>query len=193
MTELEIINSMLAVQGESKVTSAESLHPSVVNARDVLQRVNTAVQSSGWFFNTERNRPLHPDISGKVLVPEGTLKLEASVERGQYIVRGDVLYDIKNFTSIIGKTVLVNRIARIDYSDMPESAAEYIRAYAVYEFFVQEDGEGTKHQALYEARKVARARLYTEHVQWQRSNQLHSPRSIAARLPFRTGYFNGGL
>lgn len=184
MTELNIINSMLAVHGESKVTSAESLHPSVVAARDVLDRVNTAVQTSGWFFNTEYDRPLHPDVSGKVLVPEGTLKLEGSVERGQFVQRGSVLYDLKNFTSGIGRVVYVNRVARIAYEELPESAAEFIRASAVYEFFVQEDGEGSKHQALFAARDAARARLYREHVSWQNSNPLNSPRSIAARLPY---------
>ena len=70
-------------------------------------------------------------------------------------------------------------------------AAEYIRAKAVYEFFLEEDGEGTKTQAL--AQAVAEAYMYlkSEHIKWQKTNSLRSPRAL--RVMFTRSASRGGV
>lgn len=184
MTELEIINSMLAQVGESPVTSAESLHPSVVSAKNVLKNVNTAEQGRGWYFNTERNRVLLPNTTGEVLVPPGTLLIDSEDPDDKLVQRGRVLYDNKNFTTIINRPVKVRRIVRVDYEDLPPTAAEYIRAQAVYKFFVEEDGEGNKYAALLSDVQNAYARLNAEHIRVVGSNALSAPRVREAMYPF---------
>ena len=176
--ELDIINSMLAGVGESSVTSAESLHPSCVAAKAVLRRVDRAIQGRGWYFNTALDQVLQPNSVNEILVPEGTLSLSATDEDTDVVQRGRVLYDIKNHTSEFSSAVSVRRIMRVDFDALPPVAAEYIRAKAVYAFFLEEDGEGTKVQAL--AADVAEAYMYlkAEHIKWQKTNSLRSPRAM---------------
>lgn len=186
MTELDIINSMLAQVGEAPVTSAESLHPSVVSAKNVLKNVNAAEQGKGWYFNTERNRVLLPNTTGEILIPTGTLVLDSEDADDKLIMRGRVLYDNKNFTTIINRPVKVMRIVRVDYEDLPPTAAEYIRAQAAYKFFVEEDGEGNKYAALLNDVQMAYARLNAEHIRIVGSNALVAPRVREALYPYVT-------
>ena len=176
--ELDIINSVLAGVGESAVTSAESLHPSCVAAKAVLRRVDKAIQGRGWYFNTELAQILQPNAAKEILVPEGTLSIQATDEGVDVVQRGRVLYDIQNKTTEFESAVSVRRIARVQFDYLPPQAAEYIRAKAVYEFFLEEDGEGTKTQAL--AQAVAEAYMYlkSEHIKWQKTNSLRSPRAL---------------
>lgn len=170
MKELEILTSMLATLGERGPTAVDSLHPYVVAARDVLTRVNRTEQGYGWYFNTERNRVFQPNGAGEILIPENTLTFVCKTHPGRFVLRDRVLYDMQNFTTLINEAVIADRVALIDYEQLPPMAAEYIRAAAVYDFFVQEDGEGTKHAAILSARDRARSQLYRAHVHWQQSN-----------------------
>lgn len=176
--ELDIINSMLAAVRESAVTSAESLHPSCVAAKAVLARVNKAVQGIGWYFNTELAQILQPNSASEIVVPDGTLSIQATEMDIDVVQRGRVLYDIKNRTTEFSDAVSVRRISKVDLDYLPPQAVEYIRAKAVYEFFVEEDGEGTKVQAL--SRAVIEAYMYlkSEHIKWQKTNSLMSPRAL---------------
>lgn len=176
--ELDIINSMLAGVGESSVTSAESLHPSCVAAKAVLHRVDKAIQGRGWFFNTELNQVLHPNSVQEIIVPDGTLSISATEEDIDVVQRGRILYDIKNHTSNFSTSLSVRRVLRVAYDMLPPVAVEYIRAKAVYAFFLEEDGEGTKVQAL--VADVAEAYMYlkSEHIKWQKTNSLRSPRAL---------------
>lgn len=187
--ELDIINSMLAGVGESGVTSAESLHPSCVAAKTVLRRVDRAIQGRGWYFNTEIGQVLQPNTVNEILVPEGTLSIRAIDPDIDVVQRGRVLYDIKNHTTQFSSAVSVRRIARLDYDYLPPQAVEYIRTKAVYEFFLDEDGEGTKIQALRLAVTEAYAQLNAEHLRWQKSNSLQSPRAL--RVMFTRGTSRG--
>lgn len=186
MTEVQIINSMLAAVGESPVTSAESQHPSVVSARNVLARVNDAEQSKGWYFNTERNRTLLPNSVGEILIPPDTLYIDSEDPQDELVSRGRVLWDNKNFTTIINRAVQVRRIARIAYEDLPPVAAEYIRICAVYEFFVEEDGEGSKYTALLTTKQAAYEALRGKHISHKGKNALLGPQALSVMYPFRT-------
>lgn len=186
MTEVQIINSMLAVVGESPVTSAESQHPSVVSARNVLARVNDAEQSRGWYFNTERDRILLPNSVGEILIPPDTLYIDSEDPNDELVPRGRVLWDNKNFTTIINREVRVRRIARIAYEDLPPVAADYIRICAVYEFFVEEDGEGSKYTALLSSKAAAYEVLRAKHVSHKGKNALRSPQALSVMYPFHT-------
>lgn len=183
MTELEIINSMLASIGVNRVTSVESLHPSAISARSVLRRVDKYVQAKGWYFNETRNVLLSPTSAGEILIPTGTLSIDSEDPSQKLIPRGRVLYDMQNKTQFFTAPVRVRLVLRIDIESLPELAAECIRTAAVYEFFVEQDGEGDKLNVLNAAKVEARAMLNREEIKWKGVNALESPRALSVLSP----------
>ena len=183
MTELEIINSMLAAIGVNKVTSVESLHPSAIAARDVLKRVNKYIQARGWYFNEVRNLTLLPNSANEIIVPTNALSIDSEDIEQKVVPRGRVLYDMQRNTQFFTGPVTVRVVSRLDIEALPEMAAEYIRTSAVYEFFVQQDGEGDKLTVLKNAQTEAYGMLNREDIKWRGVNALQSPRALSVLSP----------
>lgn len=160
MTELDIINDMLASVLEQPVSSVANLHPSVVTARNTLAMMNMRCQAegNGWWFNKEFNYPLTPAADKRIVLPENTLFVDATDSRKRYVQRGRYLYDIFNHTDQFDSNIKVTITFLLPISDLPQVAASYVSAAAVHAFFTNEDGEGTK------AAKYAQDVLYTRAV-----------------------------
>ena len=176
MDELTIINSMLAVIGEHPVSSVNSLHPTVVIARQLLSSENEQMQGKGWFFNTEYGVTLKPAADGRVVVPSNTLRIKSP--GGQLAQRGTVLYNMDGHTDIFTEDVQVDITYRVDIEDLPPNAATYLNARACYKMFLNEDGEGRKMQELKEERERAYQMLNTEHIHFLGRNFSTSPASL---------------
>ncbi|UIL29739.1 hypothetical protein LZK75_11385 [Rhizobium leguminosarum] len=101
-TELEAINLMLSVIGESPVNTVEDtgLVDAVV-ARQILIQSSRDVQLVGWHWNTEIDYPIAASFpEGELTLPPNTLKVDtAGADAGLDLVqRGNRLYDRKNHT-----------------------------------------------------------------------------------------------
>lgn len=173
MTELSIINAMLLVIGEASVTSPNSLHPSVVLAKELLAAENEALQGRGWFFNTEKGVVLSAAADGRVVVPSTALHVKA--DSGNYVQRDGVLYDMDNHTDIIGQNVTVTLISKLNIQDLPPVAAEYLRARARFTMFANEDGEGNKMRTLTVERDQAYAALNRLDITFKARQSEQSP------------------
>lgn len=129
-TELEAVNVMLAVIGESPINSLNS--PAVadaVTAQAVLSEISRTVQSVGWHFNTEEGFTLTPTVFDKeILVPANCLRVTTSgPDRGIDVVqRGTRLYDRQNHTYKFEKSLTVDMVLLLPFNELPETARYYI-------------------------------------------------------------------
>jgi hypothetical protein len=137
-TELEAVNLMLSVIGESPISSlSDSSMVDAVLARQVLTEVSRTVQSKGWHFNTEKFYPLLPTVYEKeIKVPSNCLKVDTVSPDGEIDVvhRGSRLYDRTNHTYKFDKGVKVDMVVFLPFNEIPEAARHYIAVRAARVF-----------------------------------------------------------
>lgn len=146
-SELEAINLMLSVIGESPLSSlADTTVVDAVLARQVLSEVSRAVQTKGWHFNTEKAFPLLPDASTKEInVPLNTLRVVTVYpDQGTDAVhRGKRLYDRQNHTYQFSKGLAVDMVVALPFDELPESARHYVAVRAARVFQARTVGSDT--------------------------------------------------
>lgn len=130
-TELEAVNIMLSVIGESPISSlaAGSAVADAVTAQQTLSEVNRAVQSKGWHFNTEKEFTLTPEaFTGEVRVPSNTLRVDTVTDDREIdvVLRGQRLYDRKNHTYSFTKSLKVDLVVLLPFEEIPETARHYV-------------------------------------------------------------------
>lgn len=100
-TELDAINMMLAVAGESPVNSIVGTGlGDVAIAVQCLTEASRMIQERGWTFNVDYNYPLIPDSTTKqITLPTNVLRCEFT-DKANYdvTVRGQLVYDRANRT-----------------------------------------------------------------------------------------------
>lgn len=136
MTELEAVNLMLSVIGESPVNSLIGTGLSdVATAQGVLTEVSREVQDDGWFFNSESNVVLPIAADGFIYAPIDALRIEPmGTETAQITIRGNRLYDRLNhtFTFTVAPTLSITYF--LQYTDLPQAARFYIAVRAARKF-----------------------------------------------------------
>ena len=162
-TELEAVNVMLAVIGESPINSLNS--PAVVDAvtaQAVLSEISRAVQTSGWHFNTEVDYPLIPTVfDSEIQVPGNCLRIHATgVDRGTDVVqRGTRLYDRVNHTYKFTKKLMVDMVVLLPFSELPEAARYYITIRAARTFQARTVGSDALYKFTAQDETLAHADL----------------------------------
>lgn len=142
---LDLINAMLATTGTAKLTAADDSHPDYVTADDVLSRVIEEFQSRELWFNTSI-RTLQPNGDGKIVVPSNALSCDPTDSTLDYSIKGQYLFDMGNYTDVIGDEVECRIVVERDLADMPPIAIQFIRAASRFEYFADQDGGSTKLQ-----------------------------------------------
>ena len=131
-TKLEAVNSMLSVIGEAPVSSLESGLLDAVDAERILNEVSREVQSMGWNFNTEKNFPAAADSSsGEIVLADEIVRADLSKTKyrsstAEYVQRGNKIYDKVKHSFNIGKTLNLDIVKLLDFTDIPEVARRYI-------------------------------------------------------------------
>lgn len=137
-TELEAINLMLSVIGESPVNTVEDTGiVDAVIARQILIQCSRDVQVVGWHWNTEINYPIAATFpEGELPLPPNTLKVDTTGQDQSLdlIQRGNRLYDRQNHTFQVGKTVRVEIVLFLAFDELPEAARSYIAMRAARQF-----------------------------------------------------------
>lgn len=128
-TELEAVNIMLSIIGESPVNSLEDeLIDDAVIARDILAEISREVQSEGWHFNTEIDFPLAPNMSGEIRLPTNCIQF--NIDHCRYpnidvVQRGDRLYDRISRGYTFETTLYGRMVILLSFEEMPEAARRY--------------------------------------------------------------------
>ncbi len=138
-SELEAINTILSVIGESPISSTSEISSvaDAVIAQSILSEVSRQVQTKGWHFNTDKEITLSPDtFSGEITVSTNCLRVDpAGDDRELDLVhRGTRLYDRTLHTYNIAKQVKVDMVVLLPFTELPQAARQYITVKAARVF-----------------------------------------------------------
>lgn len=178
-TELDAVNDMLGVIGESPISSLEGTLPAdAYTAMQILGRVSREVQSRGWHFNTEEAVPLTPDESNYINIPSNVVSIDANkvyhptldvVKRGTKLYnRENHSFDFSDYT-----TVYCDITYLLEFTDMPEAARRYISIRAARIFQDKFMGSDTLHGFSQEDEMWAKIDLENEEAASADYNILH--------------------
>ena len=180
-SRLDIINEMIVSTGARPLTAEQNRHPLYMKAEQLLSRVQASVQSVGLWFNTEC-REITPQSNGEIIVPQGCIKADPTDRHFNLTLRGSRMYDLTTGTFEIGETVRLRMIFEVSLEEMPLAAQEYIRAKAVYEFYLNEDGADPKLSNYRNERDIGWQSLYREHLRNRQANIFDNPANTVSQL-----------
>lgn len=174
-TKLDIINAMLAVNGESPVNDENSTNPAAIQASNALDRINKKLQARKWWFNTEIVTLSYTANTGEVIVPQNTLSVDPVDPRSPLVQRGTRLYDKKNNTYVINTSVKVVLCSQLSIDELPHSMFDYLQDKAVKDYYVDDDGDDSKVRELTKREAESFSYLQREHLANSDVNIRRSP------------------
>lgn len=190
-TRLDIINEMIVSTGARPLTAEQTSHPLYMKAEQLLDRVQAAVQSVGLWFNTEV-REIEAQSNGEVRVPQDCIKADPLDRHCNLTLRGNRMYNLDTGNYQIDADVVLKMIFELELNEMPLAAQEYIRAKAVYEFYLNEDGADPKLSNYRNERDTGWQALYREHLRQRQANVFDNTSNTVTRLRRGVrGYWNG--
>jgi hypothetical protein len=150
MTDLEAVNRMLASIGGSPVNTLDVAGVGdVADAKRHLNETLRDVEAVGYSWNTDYGFELTPNGDGAILLPDGTLDIDASDSTLTVVVRRHptldalVLYDADNHTFDFSATYSADNPLSVDiiwgfpFNDLPQAARTYIATAAARRFQAQ--------------------------------------------------------
>lgn len=182
--ELAAVNDMLAAIGESPVNTLEGdTNADVANARRILNKVNTEVQSKGWTFNIEEGVQLVPDTFSKLInyMPD-YLSVKSPSGTSVYTNRGGYLYDRTENTDQFTSAVEVNMIRLRSFGEMPVPFRTYIVAKASRRFNIRFFGAAEIEATLQEEESDAWMAVQEYELDYGRFNMLDGDQWTSGRL-----------
>lgn len=162
-SELDAINTILSVIGESPVNSIEDAQSAdVAMAVNVLREVSREVQAEGWHFNIEESFTLAPNTDDAIVVPDSISYVDVQYPeqaRRDVVLRGRKLYDRKNQTFEFDKAVSATVRRVLSFEDIPETMRHYVMVRAGRKLQDRIIGADRAHAWTQQDEMVARARL----------------------------------
>lgn len=133
-TLLEAINTLLAAIGSSPVTNTDTpQNADAIIAKNNINRALRDIQTEKWYFNSESDYPLTPDVNGTIHIPNNIINIDFTGRLGEgnhFVIRGKKLYDRLNHTFKIDEQLEADVVLCLEYDEIPESAAQYVIARA---------------------------------------------------------------
>jgi len=128
LTELEAVNIMLSAIGETPVNSLTSGLVEAELAETILGQVSRTVQTMGWSFNKDTGVILSADTNGEINLPNNVLSADSLYESNgtNLVQRGTKMWDRKNMTFTLNKSVKADLVYELIFTDVPPLARAYI-------------------------------------------------------------------
>ena len=187
MSELEAVNKILAVAGDSPVQTLDDDYIQADLALAVLTRASRRVQSAGWWFNEEESYPLIPDIGGLITLGTNVISVVALNDAGTVVQRGNRLYDRQERTYVFTQQVLVDTILMLDWTELPQSAREHIVDVACTQYNNDFFGSNDIKQNLAKNEQMTYLILKQEDTDSRDVNMLSNSRSSSIAFRNRRG------
>lgn len=153
ISELDAINKIIAISGDSPVQTLEDDYIQAKLARQILTRASRDLQSRGWWFNEEQNVPLVPDINGYITLAPNIISFSAIDDDGAYVQRGTRIYNRTKRSYVFSASIEADLIVGLDWNELPQSARAHIVDIAceIYnnDFFGAEDIKKTLKESFY--------------------------------------------
>lgn len=195
-SELSMVNECLLAIGEAPYidgTIVESLPVGTDGeiAKRIVRSTMLEVQQKGWYFNTEYDFKLYPDVNDFVAVPPNVLRLDFgnSGNKHRYIIQGSSIYDRKDQTFKIKETLTADVVWLEDYSDLSIEAYAYITLRSARKFQQRVIGSGEIDQ--FTIRDEADALTDLQRVQMQTQDYKLQNHRVNTRI--HNGYLVRGL
>ena len=132
-SKLDMINDALLAIGESPFIDGTVVDTIPVGtdgetAKRLVEKTMVEVQSRGWYFNTDYDFVLTPDINGFITMPPNTLRVDFgnAGNKHRYTIKNGSIYDYLNKSFIIESDLVCDITWLVDYSELPPEAYEYI-------------------------------------------------------------------
>jgi hypothetical protein len=150
-TELEAINTILSVIGESPISTLSEISSvaDAVTAQSILSEVSRQVQTKGWHFNTEKDFTLYPQNTSKeISVPPNCLRIDTDGDDREVDVvqRGNRLYNRRKHSYAFDSSIKVEMVILLPFTELPQAARHYITIKAARVF----QGRTVGSDALYQ-------------------------------------------
>tara|TARA_R110002153_G_scaffold232478_1_gene385784 strand:- start:198 stop:767 length:570 start_codon:yes stop_codon:yes gene_type:complete len=130
LTELEAINQILSVTGDSPISSINSTYEQAVVARRILLEISKEKQAKGYWFNEVDEFLILKDSDGEINLPSETIRCDVPRDSGDLVQRGLKLFNKKLNTYNIGCDVSVNLVSELSWALLPQSFRQIVVAYA---------------------------------------------------------------
>lgn len=164
-TELDAINILLAAIGTSPVNNIDTVNTDAVMAKNYIHNALKEIQTEKWYFNTEDNYQLLPDINNEIHLADNIINIDSIGRFGEntnLIPRGKKLYDRLNHTYKIQNPITANIILCLEFDELPETAIQYIIAKAARKYQEELLGDPSLRTWTKEDEATARGRLIDE-------------------------------
>lgn len=146
-TELEAVNTMLAIIGEQPVNTLEDSGVSEATlARTTLLRVSREVQAKGLNCNSEDGVSYTPDNEGFINLPAETLMVDASDPTRKVAQRGLRLYDLEEHSYVFSEPIDLDIVLMLAFDDLPQTVKDYVVIKAARKFAANVLGSDIVHQ-----------------------------------------------
>jgi len=195
LTELDVINDMLATMGEAPLNSLDEDHDLVASGLRKLRNASYREQSKAWWFNREWIT-LSPDVQGNLNVPNDTIRIDPTYSGTKLVQRGRRLYDPVRASYSFSAPVQCLLVRFVPFSDLPPPAATLIACAALLDFQKDYDADGNKFRQIQLDYREALVQLNAEHTRNQGANLLRRPEFVGLMQnigpSFPQGGFTGG-
>ena len=189
MTKLEALNIVIGAIGVAPVTSYTSSHPAAVNGRVNLSRFNKEIQARGWWFNRDHGILLTPDaVTGKILIPDNTLSIDAVNPILPIARRGMYLYNSDAHSFVFENPILVDTITELEFDDVPVTLQNYIARAAALEFATIEEGDQHKLDRLDRMLFAARSDAMASELRHGDYNSKHQSTTLRVLAGIRPAF-----
>lgn len=179
MIKTDAINLCLRYIGEAPLPAGITLgsldpqHEAVV-IDNILNEVSERVQGDGWWFNREDWVFLPDSTTNKINIPSSVLTF--STTDGDYIIRGNVLYNRDKQTYTFTEKVTAAVIWNVDFDTLPTKAAYYISYLAAQEAQILFNGDSFVDKDLKEKTVRAYADIRKEELRQSNYNLISGAR-----------------
>jgi len=176
LSKLDAVNSIIQNLGVAKVTSLDVSNVDVQAALGTIERFTLELQATKWWFNTEYNVKLAPDLAGYVYLPPKLISVDTSERYGERIIqRGDKLYNVHQRTYKFKEAVEVNMTLALDWEELPYNARSVVMYSSMYQVQSDYEGDAEKLAKVQEQALGAYNTLKREHLNQLDINKFQSP------------------
>lgn len=171
-TLLEAINTLLAAIGSSPVTNTDTpQNADAIIAKNNINRALRDIQTEKWYFNSESDYPLTPDVNGTIHIPNNIINIDFTGRLGEgnrFVIRGKKLYDRLNHTFKIDEQLEADVVLCLEYDEIPESAAQYVIAQAARRYQEEMLGDPSLRTWTKQDEDTARGKLLDEDLRMRK-------------------------
>lgn len=177
MDLLRAVNQILPALGEHPVSSIDGKHPTVsIIVANVYNQLND-VLLKGWWFNVYESN-LYPSPEGEVALPLDTLAVLPTNPSCPGVQRNGRLYNKETMSFLwpVGISIPVRLKMRLEFEDLPESAAQFVMYTSLVQTYLADIGLENIVQEWQRNAALALNAMEAEHLRNMRHSTAKSRR-----------------